>query len=59
MISLWWFALGWVAAHIFWTVVCVFWWYKLTKGTDKLTQAVNEDFQDVRNAIRRRRAPLN
>ncbi len=49
-----WFLIGIVFTHAFWIGVAAAWWYKLTRGDKGMLEATREDFQAVRESIRRR-----
>jgi hypothetical protein len=51
---------GIIATHFFWVGVWVAWYYKMTKEADQpIRQTIREDFQSVRESIRRAMAPRN
>lgn len=60
MTRLTWFLLGAIAAHLFWIAVCVLWWYKMTKDVGQSTrEAMREDFQTIREQIRKNMSRMN
>jgi hypothetical protein len=48
------FALGVLATHLFWASFFAVWWYRMTRiQGESAWENLREDFQDVRDNIRR------